>query len=436
MKKEIITGILALMIVFSACSTSAYVHIEARDRDTFDMYAVEGYFVNQQPDPAEPGRYVEVKWKIENTGTEMAENVIVELIPKFPFSLDPGESALRRIGSVWGRQIGDRGVVVSYRLRVDENAVMGDNEVELRYSFDEGKTWISPRRYLIRVGMHDAILNVNNVAYSPSPMPPGEKGVLNIELENFASSPIKDVRVKLELITVLQGAASVSYEELPFFPLDGSSQKAVRNIMPGEKKIVSFSLASGQDTSAGIYKVPLTIEYTDYLGNSYSRNEIISIIVGGEPVLELIAEPSKVCSGAVTIGINFMNKGTTDVRFLDVRLKESDGIKIVSSDNVYIGHVYSDDYEIADFRIFVESDEKRVPLTVEYSYMDANNRRYEEEKIIYLDVYDAKEAARYGIAGCRSGSGGTWTVVVIIALGLAVYYLWKRKKAKEKHHHH
>ena len=33
-----------------------------------NQYNVNNMIVNQNPDPAEPGRYVEVRWKIENFG--------------------------------------------------------------------------------------------------------------------------------------------------------------------------------------------------------------------------------------------------------------------------------------------------------------------------------------------------------------------------------
>jgi len=44
-------------------------------------------FVSQTPDPVEPGKVVEIRWKIENIGSAAAEDVMFELLPEYPFSL-------------------------------------------------------------------------------------------------------------------------------------------------------------------------------------------------------------------------------------------------------------------------------------------------------------------------------------------------------------
>src|SRR3990167_7603850 len=65
----------------------------------------------QDPDPVEPGREVEVSFKIENNGTS-AENVAFEIVPEYPFSLVSGESALRQIGTIATSQESKQSVIV------------------------------------------------------------------------------------------------------------------------------------------------------------------------------------------------------------------------------------------------------------------------------------------------------------------------------------
>ena len=50
----------------------------------------------QDPDPVEPGKEVEVSFKIENNGT-IANDVTFEILPDYPFSLVPGESASKAL---------------------------------------------------------------------------------------------------------------------------------------------------------------------------------------------------------------------------------------------------------------------------------------------------------------------------------------------------
>ena len=104
MNKKIILGliVLSLMVgslnVFGATSTTV-------GRTQLYFYDINVTMINHEPDPAEAGRYVTVRFKIENSGAENAEDITVELLPEYPFSLDPGEGAVKYIGSVRSRQI-------------------------------------------------------------------------------------------------------------------------------------------------------------------------------------------------------------------------------------------------------------------------------------------------------------------------------------------
>ena len=45
--------------------------------------------VNQEPDPAEPGSYMDVRFRIENYGSGNAEFVEFEIIPEYPLLDQP-----------------------------------------------------------------------------------------------------------------------------------------------------------------------------------------------------------------------------------------------------------------------------------------------------------------------------------------------------------
>jgi len=423
MKKEMkLIGVLCVMLIvyatvsFAAISSSADIDVS---------------LINQNPDPAEPGKYVEVKWKVENIGSSNAENVIFEILPKFPFSLEPGESATQKIGSIWGRQIGDYGVMVTYRLKVDENAVEGQNEIEVRYSIDNGVSWQKPGKFYINIRTHDAILNIKKISYSPDPMPPGKKTVLSIDLENMADSLLKDIKIKLNLITLLQTATSVSYSELPFSSFGTTNQQVIKSIGAGKTKTVEFTLIPDPDADADVYKIPVTIEYSDELGTNYSKSEVIGVVVGDEPVLEPVIDSTNIYTkGQVgEVDISFVNKGTTDVKLLDVELKESDYVKVISAQKAYLGNIDSDDYEVAEFKIYVNDlDDSRVPLIINYNYLDPNNNKYDEQKTLYIDIYSNKEAKKYGLDGSNNSMGGIFAIIIIVVIGYFGYKWWKKRK--------
>jgi hypothetical protein len=97
--------------------------------------------VNQNPSTADPGSYVDLLFKVENMGTENAENVTLELLPEYPFSLDSGVSAVKNLGTVNGLQNGNDAFLVKYKVKVDKDAVNGDNEIKLRYSDEDGSSY-------------------------------------------------------------------------------------------------------------------------------------------------------------------------------------------------------------------------------------------------------------------------------------------------------
>ena len=422
MKKEIKSiGILFVMLIVCASVCLAPVS---------ESVNIDVSLINQDPDPAEPGKYVEVKWKVENTGSSNAENVIFEVLPKFPFSLELGESATQKIGSIWGRQIGDYGVMVTYRLKVDENAVEGQNEIEVRYSLDNGVSWQKPGKFYINIRTHDAILNIKKVSYAPDPMPPGKKAILSIELENMADSLLKDIKIKLNLITLLQTATSVSYSELPFSCFGTTNQQVIKSIGAGKTKTVEFTLIPDPNADSDVYKIPVTIEYSDELGTNYSKSEVIGVVVGDEPIIEPVIDSTNIYTkGQVgEVDISFVNKGTTDVKLLDVELKESDYVKVISSQKAYLGNIDSDDYEIAEFKVYIkDAEDSNVPLILNYNYLDPNNNKYEKQKTVYLMIYDKGEAKTFGLEK-GNGYGGFLTIIIIVVIGVVGYRIWKKKK--------
>src|SRR3989338_4168138 len=130
--------------------------------------------INQEPDPAEPGKYADVRFKFDNNGSGEARNVMVELLPEYPFSLDSGASPARNIGTIQSMQRGDVGIIVKYRLRVDKNAVEGENDLRIRYKI-EGYSWIEPEEFKVDVQTNDAILSVDSVSLGKKSLEPGAR---------------------------------------------------------------------------------------------------------------------------------------------------------------------------------------------------------------------------------------------------------------------
>ena len=382
-------------------------------------YIMRVNLLNQIPDPAEPGKYVDVRFKFDNNGSKTAENVEAEILPQYPFSLDPGVSAVKSLGSINPQQKGDNGVVVKYRLRVDKDALEGDTEIKLRYRIN-GEGWVTMPEFKINIQPYDAVLLLEKVKSTPETIKPGEKAKISITFNNLAGILLKKIRIKLDL------------DDVPLAPIGSTNEKIIEHIDKGRKTVAIFDLIAEPDAESGIYKVPVEYIYYDGLGNEYSRDSKIGLILGSEPDLSVnvdsttIYQPGKM--GEVTVKI--VNKGVSDIKLLNVKLAESNSYKILSPNEVYMGNIDSDDYETADFTLFVEKtkDDKAV-LPIRLEYKDANNMEYLDLINLELPLYDASEAKKFGFVK-GNNQVGIFVMLIIVVAGIFGYRKWRKRKKK------
>jgi len=412
MKKIIILGF--CILVLFAFYVSGATQSTQRPSDLADI-AIS--LINQEPDPAEPGRYVDVRFKFDNNGTAEARNIEVEILLEYPFSLDPGIEAFRSIGTIQSRQRGDVGIIVKYRLRIAKDAVEGENELKIRYRIDNG-VWIEPEEFIVDIQTHDAILNVESISLDKGTLEPGSSSIIKIKLSNEADSVLKDIKVRIELGSV------------PIVPLGSTNEKSIYQIGAKEDYELSFKLLANPDAESGVYQVSLKIDYSDDLGKGYFKNSTIGIVIGAEPDLSITLDGSEIYqrgkSGDVIIKI--VNKGVTDIKFVNMKLMESEDYRILSTDEVYLGNIDSDDFETADFNLFVEKGDKipiKLPLILEYK--DANNNNYKDRINLELDLYSASEAKKFGLED-ENGFVGILIVIIIIIVGVYYYRKSIRKK--------
>ena len=161
----------------------------------YDTSKVKVTLLNQDPDPVGQGQVVEVRFKVENTRSETFENVEVEILPEFPFSLYTGD-AVTEIGKLRAGQTGADAVIVDYKLKVDSEAVEGDNEIELLlrvgsniYSYVDDQFMIDVEEYNlpeIKVYLRETDIIQSN-----------SKGTITIEVANVDKADVKFLQMTL-----------------------------------------------------------------------------------------------------------------------------------------------------------------------------------------------------------------------------------------------
>ncbi|MFT4305045.1 MAG: COG1361 S-layer family protein, partial [Candidatus Woesearchaeota archaeon] len=297
--------------------------------------------LNQNPDPVEPGKYVELRFIVENLGGKETNDFIFELIPEYPFSLDPGSNVRRTIGSINSYQIGNHAYVMYYNVRVDANAVVGNNQIKYRYTTDNGKTWITLRSD-VRIDERDYLIAISDVKTSPEKVIPGKEFDLNFNIKNMAFSEISNIKVTLNLDQL-----SETNDVVPFYTIGTANHKVIDLINANKNANINFKMIVDPHADSKLYRLPVTIDYNNNKGERLSKDFFVTINVFDEPQYLINLENSDIYKsnqrGRIIISIS--NIGTGRLNYLRTTLIESDDYTILSPKNVYLGNLESDDFE-------------------------------------------------------------------------------------------
>ncbi len=373
--------------------------------------------INQEPDPVAPGQYVTLRFKIENFGNEALQDFYVKLIPKFPFIQDGADKNEKFLGTLWGGLSGDYGVVVSYKVRVSDNAVTGNMPITIAYKYSGSDVW-TQMDFNVHIRVVYNQIFVENIQQKPSVVKPGGNAVLSFKLKNYGDTTMHDITLMLGL----QGA------EIPLVPVGELSEKRIRVLKPGEEESVSFRIKADPDAQAKLYKVGITLTYYDILNNKFTYSDVVGIPVGSKPALMVALEKSSVYVPGDTgdVVVDLVNRGETSVKFLSVMFHDGADFRIIEGKKQYIGNLDSDDFDTAKIRIHINENATslRLPLTVEYK--DALGNFYSENMSVKLPIYSKAEAIKYGFIK-RSNTVGIVITVLIILSGFVVFKALKRK---------
>lgn len=371
-----------------------------------------------EPFPAEAGQYMDIWLKVENTGTDASDSVVVELLPAFPFSLETG-NAVNSLGTVPSGSA----ELVKYRVKVDEKATSGDNMLQVRYKPGPLSEWVT-KDIDISIQVHDAVLSVSGI--SSVEMAPGNTRIISISLENLADTHLKDISVAFDF----------SSATLPFATIDSINEKRLASMPAKGKSDVSFNIITLPDAASGVYKVPITLNYSDTTNKKYTRTYLVGFIVNAAPDFEIsVQKYDAVTEGSVgTITLSISNTGPGAIKFMTMDLLQSDSYEILGEKSIYLGNLNPDDYQTGLFKIYVKkgaatSDGKTVPLLISLKYRDGLNAPYSKNITLGMRVYTPEEIKTYGLAP----AGGSSTAIYVIIAAFAIYYVYKKyfkKKAK------
>lgn len=355
-----------------------------------------------EPVPLQSGEYADIWFRVTNTGNAEASNPTFEIVDEFPFqSSDKGYWSL-------GELKPGESYDIRAQVKVSENAVFGNNSLRIRKS-SNNESFVTDQIPL-EVRTDDRSLVVSELNF-PERVEPGSSSRMNITLENQANSNFRNIDVSLDV------------EGLPVAPQE-TSRKRISSIGPEGSETASFMLNVDQDAENQLYQMPIDITYQNQAGQEFTVEQTTGVTVGGYPNIDVAIDESNIRSaGRGTVTLRILNRGEGQARFAEVGLEESEQYEILSQDSIYLGTMIADDYQTAEFELYVEEGETlEIPVTVDYRTGEGDQT---ETFTVEREMYSSSELQRY-----TGGNGGLPIIPILVVVGLigGVYYWRKRRK--------
>ena len=370
-----------------------------------------------EPYPAEPGKYMDLYVKVENLGTRAATDSTFELLPKYPFSIDSDVDAIKNYGRIEPAQP----LLMTYKIRVDKNAISGNNSIDLRYRTGKEGIWFTIS-FDVYVKSRDTILSIEKVESKPNKIIAGGEASVEFTLKNLANSQIKDITLKLDM----------SDPTTPFAPVGSTTEKRIEKLEPGEDEKMLFHVISEASAEPKVYKIPLTLTYSDESGTTYTKTDIIGLMISSKPEIQVYLEESDTFMGGTkgSIIVSVSNIGATQAKFVSIVLAQSENYEIIGPDRTYIGNLDSDDFDTAEFKFYVDEslNDTKIPVLVTVTYKDAYNDEHVEDYELELPIYSREHLIRLGEISANGGSNTLYYAIVLIIVLYLVYRIFRRKK--------
>jgi len=371
-----------------------------------------------EPIPAQPGQYVTIYVELENNGNDDAENVAIEIVNRFPYSVV--SDSVEEIGNL--KALGS--YVADFRLRIDSEAVVGYNNIKIKYTTDKDRNIWQETEKPILIKPNQASLSITDVVLEPEELEPGQEGTVTLTLKNTANIFLRNIAAQI----TMQSTLGTTVTDLPFIPVTATEQR-ITKLNPGEYSEITYTLKAYPGATPGYYKLPLETTFYDEQGTQTTQEDVVGVVVKAKPELKIYLEDTtltqKDSQGKITL--KFVNKGVNDMKFLDIEILNDEDYKVLSGNMEYIGDLDSDDYRSEEFVIIPKEDNTN--LQIQYSFKDENNKEYSGLAEITL-TYDLLRN------GQKGGMSTTTVVILLLIVGGITYLIYKRRSKRRKHKHH
>lgn len=407
-KLSIIIGLILLVGLFINPAQAA---------TNLDTASLRVNLLNQDPDPAEPGKYVEIRLKAEKFGNNPLTNVNFFLETEYPFSFDGSDTPDKNIGRINYISGEDWYYTLKYKLLVDSKALEGAYTLKLRYQINNSRIQGVTE---FEISVSDAKYPdfvAGNIVSSPTKLVSDtDAAQLNVELSNIGDEDAQNVVAKLNLPENLN--ATYSY----------SDRANLGTIPQGSSKTATYYIDLDKLAESKNYIVPLVISYKEAgdKDNVYQTKIInLEIPIKEKPnfkILSITTDPDTIVPGSlVKLKVNLKNIGK-DADSVSLKIyKESSQPFTFNEKTDYIGNLDKDSEgnAIISFEVDKDAKAKKYILDLEIRAIDGEQVVVQNESLA-IEVWEKENTNTF-----------LYVLGAIILLVAGVYIYFRNKKEKK-----
>lgn len=375
-------------------------------------------FMYQDPDPAEAGKYIDLRWQVVNTLGGTTQNLRFRLEAGYPFLFEAGDEQDKYLGTSAGTNDDKIYYVLHYRLKVADSALKGTYNVTLGWTAGEGWT---TKDFPIYIDPKKSDFIVGALVTSPEKLiADTDEAKLSVNIDNIGKGKAENVKVKLLLPAGFKPTYSYSDEDSLGIIDKGSSKKA------------TFYVDIDENVTEGEYGAKLNITYRDENDeNNQYRTSTLDLKIPIKPAPYLVIEsvasaPEKIVPGGkADILIKVRNTGNEKAQSVSLRVfKDSSQPFEFSEKSDFVGKLEPGESGEAVIRLEVDgvAAAKKYLLDVELRGIDQK-----ENVVVFRRTVPLAVAAESG-SPLESMGLLLGAVAVLGSIGGAVYYLKREKK--------
>ena len=442
-----IISLLVLLII-----TSVNVYPELGNPD------VKMNFLNQAPDPVKAGDVFEVRVRLENSVRFDAKDILVEVVPEYPFNLLYDEesevpSTNRQVISVLpGYPSTEASKTLSFKLRADDKAVEGKYKLKLRFSLNQGQIWTTNEYEIGITSGESAELRVDKTKLMP-----GKETEVTFTINNNGNAPLRDM------------IFSWAEPNGIILPVGTDNTRYIKYLAAGDSFQAKYNVVASINANPVLYKLNLHQEYgskneTGGVGKSKVATTV-GIFVGGETDFDVTFSESS--QGQTSLSL--ANIGSNRALSVTVKIPQQDSFVVQGSSSYIVGNLDKGDYTVVSFQIAPSgsmnftrgaggrigqgrrtdtgSNNTTLPrdnnLRVVIDYTDTTGERHSVEKNVSIQFKASTSGTSTGTGqqNFRNSQSGTatassynnWIVYSLVIVVLVVLGLVYRKKRKQIH---